>query len=210
MVPFDQLASAAERFDGFVFDCDGTLADTMPLHHQAWLHALGGTQAPFHFDWELFVRRAGMSLEHTVAELNVEFGTSLDPASVARAQREYFEQNLGLVTPIQPVLDFARRVAPTHPVSVASGSPLEHVIHTLELIGARELFDIIVTPKDVASGKPAPDMFLLAAARMGVLPERCLVLEDSMLGVLAASRAGMHALLVPPSSSVAIEVSEAS
>ena len=197
LIPFDQLASTPGRFDAFIFDCDGTLADTMPLHHRAWLAALGAANAGFDFGWELFVSRAGMSLERTVLELNQQFETHLDPMTVANAQRAHFERGLAGVTPIQAVLDFARQAALSHPVSVASGSQRRHVLETLELIGARELFDTVITPADVAHGKPAPDMFLLAAERMGVAPERCLVLEDSALGVVAAANASMHVVLVP-------------
>src|SRR5690606_24218634 len=88
-IPFEELCLSDERFDGFIFDCDGTLADTMPLHHRAWLFALGQAGARFEFDWELFVSRAGMSLENTVVELNRQFGERLDPVEVAAAQRAY-------------------------------------------------------------------------------------------------------------------------
>lgn len=195
-VPFEQLSFEPGSFDGFIFDCDGTLADTMPLHHRAWCHALKSAGASFDFDWPLFVSRAGMSLEHTVSALNEQFNTQLDPIGIALAQRAYFDKALDDVRPIEPVVSFATRVAREHGVSVASGSPHHQVVHTLELIGARAHFEIIVTPADVVHGKPAPDMFLLAAERMGVAPERCLVLEDSELGIEAARRAGMHSALV--------------
>lgn len=199
-VYFDELALPLQQFEGFIFDCDGTLADTMPLHHRAWLHALSLAGANFDFDWELFVSRAGMSLENTVLALNEQFQLRLDPANVSAEQRRYFEQALHEVSPIEPVVALAREAARTHAVSVASGSEYRHVVHTLELIGVRNYFEVIVTPSDVVHGKPAPDMFLLAAERMGVRPERCLVLEDSELGISAARSAGMHSALVRPSS----------
>lgn len=193
---FEELSEPLTRFDGFIFDCDGTLADTMPLHHRSWVHALGRAGAHFEFGWELFQSRAGMSLEHTVYELNLQFGTTLDPARVAFDQRDYYTTRTSEVTPIAPVVALAREAAKVRKVSVASGSEYRHVVHTLELIGARTWFEVIVTPADVQRGKPAPDMFLLAAARMGVHPERCLVLEDSPLGIEAARSAGMHSALV--------------
>lgn len=207
-VLFEELSEPLTRFEGFIFDCDGTLADTMPLHHRSWVHALGRAGAHFEFGWGLFQSRAGMSLEHTVLELNRQFGTTLDPARVALDQRDYYTTRLSEVTPIGPVVALAREAAKARSVSVASGSEYRHVVHTLELIGARTWFEIIVTPADVERGKPAPDMFLLAAARMGVAPERCLVLEDSLLGVEAARAAGMHSALVrhtPPGAAPVLE-----
>jgi HAD superfamily hydrolase (TIGR01509 family) len=99
-----------------------------------------------------------------------------------------------VVSPIVSVVRLAREAHKQRPVSVASGSVRLHVERTLDAIGVRELFDVIVTPADVEHGKPAPDMFLLAAKRMQVDPKACLVIEDSELGVVAAERAGMHAL----------------
>jgi len=128
--------------------------------------------------------------------LNRQFGTRLDPAGVAIDQRDYYTSRSGEVTPIEPVLMLAREAHKTRRVSVASGSEYRHVVHTLELIGARSYFEVIVTPIDVERGKPAPDMFLLAAERLRVLPERCLVVEDSPLGIEAARLAGMHSALV--------------
>jgi HAD superfamily hydrolase (TIGR01509 family) len=195
-VPFEELSLPLARFEGFIFDCDGTLADTMPLHYRSWLHALARAGARFEFDWELFISRAGMSLEHTVLELNVQFGTALDPIKVATDQREYYSSRSKEVTPIEPVVALARQAHETRKVSVASGSEYQHVVHTLESIGARSYFEVIVTPIDVVHGKPAPDMFLLAAERMRVPSERCLVVEDSPLGLEAARLAGMHSALV--------------
>ena len=197
-IPFEELSQPLTQFDGFIFDCDGTLADTMPLHHRSWVHALGLSGARFEFDWELFQSRAGMSLEHTVHELNRQFGSTLDPARVAIDQRDYYVTRSSEVTPIGPVVALAREASKRHAVSVASGGVHGHVIHTLEHIGARSYFEIIITPADVEHGKPAPDMFLLAAERMGVPAHRCLVLEDSPLGIEAARLAGMCSALVGP------------
>lgn len=183
-----------EGYEGYIFDCDGTLADTMPLHYESWLHALKRAGASFEFSWELFLSRAGMSLENTVLELNRQFQMEMNPVLVASAQREVYELAIDGVSAIDAVVDLAREAQKNRRVSVASGSRRQHVERTLTAIGVRELFDVIVTPADVERGKPAPDMFLLAAERMNVTPSRCLVIEDSELGVIAAERAGMHAL----------------
>lgn len=183
-------------YQGFIFDCDGTLADTMQLHFVAWRQALRASGAPFVFDWQLFLSRAGMTQYRTVEELNRQFGCSLDPAVVADAQYANFWKLIERVTPIHEVVAFAREVAATSPVAVASGGERNAVERTLAVLGIRELFPVVVVAADVTHGKPAPDLFLLAAERMRVQPDQCLVIEDSELGIAAAHAAGMGAVLV--------------
>ncbi len=187
------------EYAAYIFDCDGTLADSMPLHQRAWIHALRKYGATFEFGWELFMSRAGKTIELTVSELNSEFGTALDPALVAAAQRaEYDALALG-VQPIDEVCAFAReRAAAGCPISVASGGDAVTVHRTLRAIGVAELFPVVVTAEEVQRGKPAPDLFLLAAQRMGVRAADCLVFEDSLLGITAAEAAGMGSVLVTP------------
>ncbi len=184
------------EFGGYIFDCDGTLADSMLVHHQAWCAALREHGATFEFDWQLFMSRAGMSLPKTVEGLNLQFGLSMDPDAVTAAQRALYERFLPSVQPIASVVELALRVAQSRPVSVASGGERKVVCRTLELIGLGETFSVVVTAEDVERGKPAPDMFLLAAERMGVAPADCVVFEDSALGIEAAERAGMASVLV--------------
>jgi HAD superfamily hydrolase (TIGR01509 family) len=183
-------------FAGFIFDCDGTLADSMPLYHRAWRAALARYGATFDFHWELFMSRAGMSTALTVDGLNLEFGTTLDAALVQAAQHAEFEQLLHEVRPIEVVVEIARSFAGKLPMSVASGGTRLLVERTLELIGVRDLFPVVVVAADVPRGKPEPDIFLLAAERMGVPPERCLVFEDGKPGLLAAERAGMQSVFI--------------
>ncbi len=190
------FAAPDRTYGGYIFDCDGTLADTMTLHHRAWREALLQAGARFDFDWDLFMSRAGMSLELTVAELAEQFSTPLDPDLVALVQRRLFTELEHTVQPIEDVVRFAREAARSCPVSVASGSQRTTVERTLSRIGARDLFEIIITPEDVTRGKPDPEMFLLAAERMGVAPHDCLVFEDAELGLEAARRAGMSAVRV--------------
>jgi HAD superfamily hydrolase (TIGR01509 family) len=194
-VTFEPLT---REYGGYIFDCDGTLADSMVVHHSAWLSALAAHGATFDFHWELFTSRAGMSLPNTVLELNQQFGLALDPESVIGRQRLEYERFLPTVKPITDVVELARRVARTHPVSVASGGERQIVRRTLELLGLAEVFSVVVTAEDVTHGKPAPDMFLLAAERMGVAPAECVVFEDSVFGLEAAKRAGMASVLVRP------------
>jgi beta-phosphoglucomutase-like phosphatase (HAD superfamily) len=184
------------RYDAAIFDCDGTLVDTMPLHHAAWRAAFDRFQAPFDFTWDLFLRRAGMTLEGTVEGLNVEFTCALPPRLVADTQREEYWRRSDRIAPIDHVVRFAREVGGHHPLAVASGSSRASVEHALTRIGLLDAFQTIVAAGDVREGKPSPEAFLLAASRLSVSPERCLVLEDGELGLEAARRAGMDAYRV--------------
>jgi HAD superfamily hydrolase (TIGR01509 family) len=190
---FDPLE---QDFAGFIFDCDGTIADSMPLHFRAWRAALAAHGATFEFTWDLHQRRAGKALEVIVEELNIEFGTRLDANAVARAEREMYLELLPMVRPVKPVVDLILSLAGRRSMAVASGSDLESVRGTLQALGLLELLPVVVTAFDVKHGKPAPDLFLLAAERIGVAPSDCVVFEDSALGIEAAERAGMHSVLV--------------
>lgn len=184
-------------FRGFIFDCDGTLVDSMPLHYEAWTASLKQHNAPFEFTEEFFYSRAGVREQDVVIELNAQFGSTVDPESVAGIKAEMFLNIIPQVKAIAPVAEFARSIAGKYPMAVASGSE-EHIVRgCLEANGLLELFPIIVTPAYVKRGKPAPDMFLLAAEKMGVDPKECLVLEDGQPGIQAAEAAGMQWAFVP-------------
>jgi len=183
-------------FGGFIFDCDGTLADSMPLYHRAWQRALAAQGATFEFTWELFMSRAGMSTALTDDGLNETFGKSLETELVEAVHRAEYLTLIDTVRPIDAIVAVARAYHGKLPMSVASGGTRPLVEKTLELIGVSELFPVVVVAADVPRGKPEPDIFLLAAKRMGVSPERCLVFEDGAPGILAAERAGMRAVLV--------------
>lgn len=185
-----------ERYEAFIFDCDGTLADTMPAHFSAWRRALAEGGATFEFSWPLFVSRAGMSIENTVIELADQFGEKLDSVFISTRQRQIFDELSVQIAPIEEVTLFARHVHATYPIAVASGSSRLSVERSLTVIGVRDLFEVIVTPEDVTLGKPHPDSFLLAAHSLGVSPSRCLVIEDSELGFEAARRAKMDFAVV--------------
>jgi HAD superfamily hydrolase (TIGR01509 family) len=185
-------------FRALIFDCDGTLVDSMPLHYQAWVESLNHHGAPFDFTEEYFYSKAGVREQDVVKLLNAEYGTQVDPDAVADFKAELFAQMIPQVAEVRPVADFARSMHGELPMAVASGSE-EHIVRgCLSANDLLHLFDdIIITPRLVARGKPAPDMFLLAAERMGVAPEDCLVLEDGQSGIDAAQAAGMKWVFVP-------------
>lgn len=174
-----------------IFDCDGTLVDSMPLHHRAWCAAFERHGATFDFSWTLFMSRAGKGLEQTVVELNAQFSHSLDPVLVVGAQREHYQRLLPELTVLESVVAYAQACHGKLPMAVASGGEKEMVLRALEVVGIRHLFDHVVCQVDVEHGKPSPEMFLLCAERMGVAPEHCLVFEDGEPGIEAAKAANM-------------------
>jgi HAD superfamily hydrolase (TIGR01509 family) len=185
-------------FRGFIFDCDGTLVDSMPLHYEAWVASLRHHDAPFEFTEDYFYSKAGVREQDVVQLLNAQHGTQIDPDAVADYKAILFEKLIPQVQAVKPVAEFARSMHGKFPLSVASGSE-EHIVRGC--LAANDLLhlfdDIIITPRLVARGKPAPDMFLLAAERMGLAPEDCLVLEDGQSGIDAAKAAGMQWVFVP-------------
>lgn len=192
-----KLDIPAGEFAGYIFDLDGTLIDTMPLHYRAWDRAMRavGLNAPL--DEDLFYSLGGVPTRR-VAELIAEhYKLTIDPDAVFHHKESLFGELQADAKLIGPVADFARRVARTHPVAIASGGPRPIVTRSLELAGLTPLFKVVVTADDVVHGKPAPDMFLLAAKKMGVPAQHCLVFEDAEPGMRAAEAAGMKWVRVP-------------
>ncbi len=182
------------EFAAYIFDCDGTLADTMPLHYRAWVQAV---RAHGHdFPENLFYSLGGVPAPDVVEYLNTRFGWSMPVEETAAEKEKLFEALIPQSKPIVPVVDFLRSVLGKYPVAVASGGLKPLVVGTLEALGIHAHFAAIVTYEDVVHPKPAPDTYLEAARRMGVEPARCLVFEDTPLGVQAATAAGMQCVLV--------------
>lgn len=184
-------------FAGYIFDCDGTLVDTMPLHYRAWDQAMQQAGLKGTLSEELFYSLGGMPTRKVAAVFAKHYGITIDVDYVFHHKEELFLEMQVEMKVIKPVVDFARNLHGRSPMSVASGGPKVVVNKTLELMRIADLFPVVVTPEDVTHGKPSPDMFLLAAQRMGVAPERCLVFEDAEPGFQAARAAGMQFVRVP-------------
>lgn len=184
-------------FTGYIFDLDGTLVDTMPLHYQAWNEAMQAVGLTGALDEELFYSLGGVPTRRVAELIAHHYGLTIDPQAVFHHKEALFQALQKDAKLIEPVVEFARQAALTHPVAIASGGPREIVRRMLEISGLAPLFRVVITPEDVEHGKPAPDMFLLAAKRMGVSPESCLVFEDADLGMRAAEAAGMKWVHVP-------------
>lgn len=182
-------------FEGYIFDCDGTLADTMPLHYKAWVAGLG-KHADI-FPEAIFYQFAGVPTEKIVETLNERHGLSLPPVETARVKEEFYIKMVPQILPIEPVVALVHKYHGTIPMAVASGGYRAIVLQTLDALGIRDKFDAVVGAEDYKHGKPAPDPFLEAARRLGVPPEKCLVFEDAQTGIDAAKAAGMQYVFVP-------------
>ncbi|HSY40084.1 MAG TPA: HAD-IA family hydrolase [Polyangia bacterium] len=178
----------------FIFDLDGTLADTMPSHYVAWTkvtarHGLTFPEARFY-------SLGGVPTEKIAGMLITEAGLSLDPKMIALEKEQTYYEGLGPggIVAIDPVLALARshRELEEGPLAVASGSVRRLVTRTLTALGIADWFAAVVAAEDTARHKPEPDVFLEAARRVNAAPATCTVYEDTDIGLEAARRAGMH------------------
>jgi beta-phosphoglucomutase-like phosphatase (HAD superfamily) len=186
-------AGFAEREpQGIIFDCDGTLADTMPLHWRAW--QVIARRHRFNLAEERFYALGGVPSREILRMLSQEQGVPLDPLVVAREKELEYLSLISDVAPISCVAAVAHRYHGRIPLAVASGGTRGIIEMVLEHLGMRSLFDAIVTSEDVVNHKPAPDIFLEAARRIGVPPHLCRAYEDTDLGMQAIRAAGMEAI----------------
>jgi len=191
-----KLKLPAGDFAAYLFDCDGTIADSMPLHYIAWKKALGEWHCTF--DEKLFYAWGGMPVVEIVATLNEERGLSMSVEQVARRKENlYFE----LLPQLRPVSEVVEHIEASHgkiPFAVVSGSARDSVTASLSALNLLDRFATLVCAGEYQKSKPDPEAFLLAALRLGVAPASCLVFEDTDMGIQAAAAAGMASVKVPP------------
>ena len=193
IAPFVEIPDDVQ---GLVFDCDGTIADTMPLHYRAWCEAV---QLHGHeFPEVLFYELAGVPSVRIAEILNERHGYRLPPRECAERKEQLYERLIEHVVPIEPVVQLVKQYAGKLPMAVATGGTRVICTRTLAALRLIEQFQAIVTADDVPNGKPAPDVFLECARRLGVAPERCYAFEDAELGLQAARAARMVAVDIRP------------
>ena len=175
-----------------IFDCDGTLADTMPLHWLAWQTITSRHNVIFPED--RFYALGGVPSRHILQMLREEQRLSIDPIAVSREKEEEYLKLMAQVGPIHEVVEIAKDHAGKLPMAVASGGTRPVIEKVLRHLNIQELFGAVVTSEDVLHQKPAPDIFLEAARRLGVRPEDCRAYEDTDLGLTAIRTAGMDAV----------------
>ncbi len=194
-MPTEALELPAGDFRAYLFDLDGTVADTMPQHFIAWTGALKDYGASM--SESLFYDLGGVPPLKVVAMLNERFGYTLDPKTVVADKEARFLSNVGDVQPIASVLAHIVAEHGRIPMAIVSGSPRDNVEKTLSVLGLKDCFDALVCAEDYAHGKPDPEPFLTAAKLLHVDPKDCLVFEDADAGIASAKAAGMQWVRVP-------------
>jgi beta-phosphoglucomutase family hydrolase len=187
-----KLLQVPPHIRGLIFDCDGTLADTMPLHWQAW--QLIANRHRFHFPEDRFYSMGGVPSRDIVKILGSEQSLALDHLAIAREKEAHYLPLIAQVEPINQVVAIARENHGRLPMAVASGGTRHIIKQVLEHLGILSLFQAIVTSEDIVKQKPAPDIFLEAARQIGVAPEFCRAYEDTDLGMQAIRSAKMDAI----------------
>jgi len=179
----------------YLFDCDGTIADSMPLHYIAWSRTLAGHACPF--PEEQFYATAGQPSMDLIAALNVQHGLAMVAAEIEREKEARYLALLPQVRAIPAVVAVIESAHGTLPFAVVSGGPREVVTQTLTALGLIDRFDVLVCSEDYTHGKPSPEPFLVAAHALGIPAADCLVFEDAELGIASAMAAGMRYVRVP-------------
>ena len=194
-----QLTLPPGDFSGLIFDLDGTLIDSMPIHYRAWDAAMRKIGMEGSLDEEYFYELGGVHTRRVAELFALRYGLTVDPDYVTEVKEAMYLELLKEVQIIEPVAEIARQAAGSRPIAIVTGGTPDVAYPSLEATGLRSLFKIIITPLDVppGRGKPAPDMFLLAAKQMGLRPESCLVFEDAEPGIVGAQAAGMAYVRVP-------------
>jgi beta-phosphoglucomutase family hydrolase len=190
-----KLKLPAGKFAAYLFDCDGTIADSMPLHYIAWKQALGKWNCEF--DERLFYAWGGMPTAEIIATLNERQGLAMAVETVCTEKEILYYELLPQLKAISEVVEHIDDQHGRIPFAVVSGGTRESVVASLSAVKLLDKFDVLVCAGEYKKGKPDPEPFLLAAEKLGVNPKDCLVFEDTEMGIQAATAAGMASVRVP-------------
>jgi HAD superfamily hydrolase (TIGR01509 family) len=191
-----KLKLPAGSFGAYLFDCDGTITDSMPLHYIAWTKALGAWNCTF--DEDLFYALGGMPTDQIVRLLNERQGLRMPVEAVTQQKEDKFFELLPQLKVVPEVLEHIEAQHGRIPLAVVSGGSREAVTASLALVNLLDRFNTLVCSEDYTKAKPDPEAYLVAATRLGVPPAACLVFEDTDMGIQAATAAGMPSVKVPP------------
>jgi HAD superfamily hydrolase (TIGR01509 family) len=190
-----KLKLPAGKFAAYLFDCDGTIADSMPLHYIAWKQALGKWNCEF--DERTFYAWGGMPTAQIISTLNERQGLNMAVEAVCIEKENLYYELLPQLKAIAEVVEHIEAQHRRIPFAVVSGGTRESVVASLTAVNLLAKFDVFVCAGDYKRGKPDPEPYLLAAERLGVNPRECLVFEDTEMGIQAATAAGMASVRVP-------------
>ncbi|MEO6806107.1 MAG: HAD family phosphatase [Edaphobacter sp.] len=181
-------------FKAYLFDCDGTIVDSMPLHYVAWKTVLA--EWGCEFGEELFYSWGGMPVAEIIAALNVRHSLTMPAEEIARRKEGMYFDILPQLKAVPEVLEHIQISHGKIPFAVVSGSTRDSVTRSLTALGILDKFEALVCAGDYAKSKPDPEPFLIAAEKLGIAPEDCLVFEDTEMGIQAATAAGMASVKV--------------
>lgn len=190
-----KLTLPAGTFRAYLFDCDGTVVDSMPLHYKAWKQALGEWGCTF--DEDLFYAWGGKPVTEIISTLNQMQGLNMPVEAVGKRKESLYFAQLDELKPVPEVLEHIEAMYGKIPLAVVSGGRRDSVVRSLTATHLLDKFETIVGAGEYERSKPAPDGFLVAAERLGVEPRDCLVFEDTDLGIEAATAAEMASVKVP-------------
>jgi len=183
------MIKVLENIKALIFDCDGTLVDSMPLHFEAWEETFSAYRRSYPHDF--IDGHKGMTVVEVIRQYNKVYNDDIDAEQFAAEKEKRVKEKLLHVKPIIPVAEVINMYKGILPMAVCSGSPLEGVNISIKAIGFENIFEFIITADDNLRSKPAPDMFLEASRRLNISPPSCQVFEDGDLGIQAAKNAGM-------------------
>ena len=183
-------------FAAYLFDCDGTIADSMPLHYIAWKEALAEWNCTF--DEQLFYSWGGTPVAEIVSMLNKRQGLNMPVEGLSSRKEQLYMELLPQLKAIPEVVEHIDAQHGHIPFAVVSGSTRDSVTASLRSLQLLDKFDTLICAGDYRKSKPDPEAFLLGATKLGVAPEACLVFEDTDMGIQAAASAGMASVKVPP------------
>lgn len=181
---------------GLIFDLDGTLSDSLPLHIATW--NVVGEKYGFIFDPQIIHEMTGRPTIEFAQRVVEQYGLSADPLELVRMKQLSFWSMANLLQPIDEVVSLVKENYGRIPMSVGTGAGRKSALVQLETLDLLKYFDAIVTAEDVTSHKPKPETFLECARLMGVEPKYCQVFEDGVLGIEAAEKAGMMVTDIRP------------
>jgi beta-phosphoglucomutase family hydrolase len=178
--------------EALIFDLDGTLADTMPLHRKAWMDSCKHFE--LNYTENEMMQYAGLSTYKIAGEILRTYNperTSPSSEELAAIKVQKFDQLQKYVSPIEPVVQIAVNYFNKLPMAVGTGGTRETALKTLHLLDLKKYFPVLIAAEDIDNHKPEPDTFLKCAELLKVNPEKCVVFEDGDRGVEAGKRAGM-------------------
>jgi len=190
-----KLTIPSGPFSAYLFDCDGTIADSMPLHFIAWRQTLAEQDCPF--NESLFYEWGGKPIAEIISTLNTRHSLQMPVETVAHRKEALYLDLLPQLKPIPEVLEHIEAQHGRIPFAVVSGSTRASVDASLKALRLHDRFEAYVCAGDYTHSKPHPEPFLLAAEKVGVPPELCLVFEDTDMGIQSATAAGMASVKIP-------------